>query len=174
MVWAWLIPVLSFAAVPLIILFGKRLPGKGSPLAIIAVLAGFVVFWIVFAGFLSASPDTQGCEVGVGTEALTCNFQITWFEAGIPGRRYCQGGTHIHRLGHDHRPADGVDAGPGDLRRTDGPDLLPGLHARRPQAGLVLRFPRPVHSFHAHPGTGRQFPAALRCLGTGGLYVLTC
>ncbi len=85
MVWAWLIPVLSFAAVPLIILFGKRLPGKGSPLAILAILAGFAIFWVVFAGFLSASPDTEGCEIGVGTEALTCNFQITWFEAGIPG-----------------------------------------------------------------------------------------
>ena len=85
MVWAWLIPVLSFAAVPLIILFGKRLPGKGSPLAILAILAGFAIFWVVFAGFLSASPDTEGCDIGVGTEALTCNFQITWFEAGIPG-----------------------------------------------------------------------------------------
>lgn len=85
MVWAWLIPVLSFTAVPLIILFGKRLPGKGSPLAILAILAGFAIFWVVFAGFLSASPDTEGCEIGVGTEALTCNFQITWFEAGIPG-----------------------------------------------------------------------------------------
>ena len=85
MVWAWLIPVLSFAAVPLIILFGKRLPGKGSPLAILAILAGFAIFWVVFAGFLSASPDSEGCEIGVGTEALTCNFQITWFEAGIPG-----------------------------------------------------------------------------------------
>ena len=84
MVWAWLIPVLSFAAVPLIIIFGKHMPGKGSPLAILAVLAGFVIFWFVFAGFLSASPDTEGCAIGVGTEALTCNFQITWFEGGIP------------------------------------------------------------------------------------------
>ena len=85
MVWAWLIPVLSFAVVPLIILFGKRLPVKGSPLAIAAIVAGFAIFWIVFAGFLSASPDTEGCALGAGTEALTCNFQITWFEAGIPG-----------------------------------------------------------------------------------------
>ncbi len=85
MVWAWLIPVLSFAAVPLIILFGKRLPLKGSPLAILAIAAGFVLFWVVLAGFLSATPDTEGCGIGIGTEALTCNFQITWFEAGIPG-----------------------------------------------------------------------------------------
>ena len=82
---AWLIPVLSFAAVPLIILFGKYLPGKGSPIAILAILAGFVIFWVVFAGFLGANPDTKGCETGTGTEALTCNYRITWFEAGIPG-----------------------------------------------------------------------------------------
>ena len=85
MEWAWLIPVLSFVAVPLIILFGKYLPGKGSPIAIIAILAGFVIFWFVFADFLSASPETEGCQLGEGTEALTCNYQRTWFEAGIPG-----------------------------------------------------------------------------------------
>ena len=85
MEWAWLIPVLSFVAVPLIILFGKYLPGKGSPIAIMAILAGFVIFWFVFAGFLSASPETEGCQIGEGTEALTCSYQRTWFEAGIPG-----------------------------------------------------------------------------------------
>ena len=85
MEWAWLIPVLSFVAVPLIVLFGKYLPGKGSPIAIMAILAGFVIFWFVFAGFLSASPETEGCQLGEGTEALTCNYQRTWFEAGIPG-----------------------------------------------------------------------------------------
>ena len=85
MEWAWLIPVLSFAAVPLIILFGKYLPGKGSPIAIVAILAGFLIFWFVFAGFLSANPDTEGCHIGEGTEALTCNYQRSWFEAGIPG-----------------------------------------------------------------------------------------
>lgn len=84
MEWAWLIPVLSFAAVPLIILFGRYLPGKGSPLAIAAILGGFIIFWVVFAAFLSASPESEGCATGVGTEALTCNYQRTWFEAGIP------------------------------------------------------------------------------------------
>ena len=82
---AWLIPVLSFAVVPLIVIFGKYLPGKGSPLAILAILAGFIIFWVVFAAYLGASPDTEGCQVGEGTEALTCGYSITWFEAGIPG-----------------------------------------------------------------------------------------
>ena len=82
---AWLIPVLSFAVVPLIVIFGKYLPGKGSPLAILAILAGFIIFWVVFAAYLGASPETEGCQVGEGTEALTCGYSITWFEAGIPG-----------------------------------------------------------------------------------------
>ena len=102
MVWAWLIPVLSFAAVPLIILFGKRLPGKGSPLAILAILAGFAIFWVVFAGFLSASPDTEGCEIGVGTEALTCNFQITWFRRGDTWGGHQEPRPDRSCLGHDH------------------------------------------------------------------------
>ena len=84
MEWAWLIPVLSFLAVPLIVLFGKYLPGKGSPLAILAILAGFVIFWVVVASYLGASAETDGCHIGEGTEALTCNYQRTWFEAGIP------------------------------------------------------------------------------------------
>ena len=82
---AWLIPVLSFAAVPLIILFGKYLPAKGSPIAILAILAGFAIFWVVFAGFLGANADTEGCAIATGTEALTCNYRIAWFDAGIPG-----------------------------------------------------------------------------------------
>ena len=34
---AWLIPLFSLAVVPLIIIFGKYLPGKGSFLAILAM-----------------------------------------------------------------------------------------------------------------------------------------
>ncbi len=85
MQWAWLIPVFSFAVVPLIILFGKHLPGKGSPLAILAIGGGFVLFWVTLFSFLAATPDTDGCRVGQGTEALTCSYQRTWFEAGLPG-----------------------------------------------------------------------------------------
>ena len=56
MEWAWLIPVFSFAAVPLIILFGRHLPGRGSPLAIAAIAGGFALFWIVLFSFLNADP----------------------------------------------------------------------------------------------------------------------
>ena len=85
MEWAWLIPVFSFAAVPLIILFGKYLPGKGSPLAILAITGGFILFWVALFSFLGASPDTEGCHTAEDTGALTCSYQRTWFEAGFPG-----------------------------------------------------------------------------------------
>ena len=85
MEWAWLIPVFSFAAVPLIILFGKYLPGKGSPLAILAIAGGFILFWVALFSFLGASPDTEGCHTAEDTGALTCSYQRTWFEAGFPG-----------------------------------------------------------------------------------------
>ncbi|MFQ6025919.1 MAG: NADH-quinone oxidoreductase subunit L [Dehalococcoidia bacterium] len=85
MEWGWLIPVFSFVAVPLIILFGKYLPGKGSPLAILAVAAGFALFWVVLFSFLGATPSTAGCQTSEVTGAKTCHFEITWFEAGLPG-----------------------------------------------------------------------------------------
>ena len=85
MEWAWLIPVFSFAAVPLIILFGKYLPGKGSPLAILAITGGFILFWVALFSFLGASADTEGCHTAEDTGALTCSYQRTWFEAGFPG-----------------------------------------------------------------------------------------
>ncbi len=85
MEWAWLIPVFSFAVVPLIVLLGKHLPGKGSPLAILAIVAGFGIFWVVLLGFLSASPSTDGCATSEATGALTCEYQRAWFQGGIPG-----------------------------------------------------------------------------------------
>ena len=85
MEWAWLIPVLSFAVVPLIILFGKYLPGKGSPLAILAILGGFALFWLTLFSFLGASPATDACHTSEDTGALTCSYERTWFEAGFPG-----------------------------------------------------------------------------------------
>ena len=85
MQWAWLIPVFSFAAAPVIVLLGARLPGKGAVLSIAAIAAGFVFFWIALLGWMDASPTTESCYAAAGTEALTCNYQRTWFNAGLPG-----------------------------------------------------------------------------------------
>ena len=76
MEWAWLIPVFSFAAFPIIVLFGRFLPGKGSFLAIFAIAAGFGVFWFVLRSFLDG--DSTGC--GLGQSSVDCS--TTWFKVG--------------------------------------------------------------------------------------------
>ena len=85
MQWAWLIPVFSFAAAPIIVLIGDRLPGKGAVLSIAAIGAGFAFFWIALFGWMGASDATEHCYIAIGTEALTCNYDRTWFNAGLPG-----------------------------------------------------------------------------------------
>ena len=82
MEWAWLIPVFSFAAAPLIVVFGNQLPGKGAFLSVLAIAGGFAVFWVVLGGFLSASPGAVDCITGNQTEALTCSYDRSWFHAG--------------------------------------------------------------------------------------------
>ena len=82
---AFLIPVFSFAACPLIILFQRWLPLRGAPLAILAIGGGFVVWGLTTVSFLGASPDNPACAVSGITGALTCHFSTSWFEAGLPG-----------------------------------------------------------------------------------------
>ena len=72
---AWLIPAYSFASFFLIIALGKFLPGQGSPLSLLAIAAGFVTFWFVLAGYLTAD-----CSEAFGVP--TCLFQREWFTAG--------------------------------------------------------------------------------------------
>ncbi len=90
MEWAWLIPVFSFAAVPLIVLLGKHLPGKGSPLAILAIAGGLAVFLVALVAFLQvwtsdAASHPESCRTSPSTGTLTCQYQRDWFQAGIPG-----------------------------------------------------------------------------------------
>ena len=90
MQWAWLIPVFSFAAAPIIVLIGNKLPHVfkipwAAALSIAAIAAGFVFFWIALFGWLGATAGTEHCYVAIGTEALTCNYERTWFNAGLPG-----------------------------------------------------------------------------------------
>ena len=85
MALAFLIPILSFVACPLIILFQRWIPGRGAPVAILAILGGFVLWALMTIGFLGASPADPACAVSDITGALTCHFSTTWFQAGIPG-----------------------------------------------------------------------------------------
>ena len=81
MEWAWLIPVFCFVAAPIIVVSGKFLPGKGASLAILAIGAGFVVFWVVLASFLDGG-NSKDCFTSQDTGSLTCNFTHSWFHAG--------------------------------------------------------------------------------------------
>ena len=70
MEYAWLIPVLSFVAFPLILLLGKFLPGKGSSISIGAIGAGFILFLFVMVDRLSNGATEQAF------------FKIDWFTVG--------------------------------------------------------------------------------------------
>ena len=85
MEWAWLIPVFCFAAAPLIVVFGRYLPEKGALLSLLAIGGGFVVFWFVLSSWLGADPATTGCFTSDATGVLTCDYERTWFNAGIIG-----------------------------------------------------------------------------------------
>ena len=82
MEWAWLIPVFCFAAAPIIVVSGRFLPGKGSSLSILAIGAGFVVFWFVLGSFIDAGASTKNCFTSEDTGTLTCQFTRSWFHAG--------------------------------------------------------------------------------------------
>ena len=73
---AWLIPSFSFIAFFSIVLFGRFLPGKGAFIAILAIGAGFAMFWVVLVGFLDAA-----CPVSLFNQE-TCVFNRDWFTAG--------------------------------------------------------------------------------------------
>jgi NADH-quinone oxidoreductase subunit L len=76
MEWAWLIPTFSFAAFPIIVLFGRFLPGRGSFVAILAIAAGFGVFWFILADFFYAG------SLGCGLEPSDLDCSIEWFSVG--------------------------------------------------------------------------------------------
>ncbi len=76
---AWLIPAFSFIAFFLIVIFGKFLPGKGSFIAILAIGAGFAMFWVVLKGYLGLDIGSENCPEGF--DAKTCIFNREWFTA---------------------------------------------------------------------------------------------
>ena len=76
---AWLIPAFSFVAFFLVVAFGRFLPGKGSFVAILAIAAGFGMFWVVLAGYLGADLGAD-CADAFGRK--TCTFTREWFTAG--------------------------------------------------------------------------------------------
>ncbi|MEC8960184.1 MAG: proton-conducting transporter membrane subunit, partial [Chloroflexota bacterium] len=85
MEWAWLIPIFSFAAAPIIVVFGRFLPTKGALLSILAIGGGFAVFWFVLDSWMGAGTNTSGCFTSENTHMLTCDYERSWFNAGLIG-----------------------------------------------------------------------------------------
>lgn len=75
MEWAWLAPAFSFGAFWIIVILGKYIPGKGSPVAILAIAGAFVVFCYVLRDFLDHG---AGMYFSGNHEALS----MTWFVLG--------------------------------------------------------------------------------------------
>ncbi|MDA0988644.1 MAG: NADH-quinone oxidoreductase subunit L [Chloroflexi bacterium] len=65
--WAWLAPTLSASAFCAIVVLGRFLPKQGAFLSLLAIMAGFGVFWYVLSEFLSS---------GGGI------FSVDWFTVG--------------------------------------------------------------------------------------------
>jgi NADH-quinone oxidoreductase subunit L len=65
--WAWLAPTLSASAFFAVVILGRFLPRQGAFLSLLAILAGFGVFWYVLREFLSS---------GGGI------FSVDWFTVG--------------------------------------------------------------------------------------------
>lgn len=72
---AWLIPALSILAFPITIVLGRFLPGKGSFIPIVAIMAGFILFWFVLFDFLSGG----SVPLHVDIDWINIGFwKITW------------------------------------------------------------------------------------------------
>ncbi|MEC9439427.1 MAG: NADH-quinone oxidoreductase subunit L [Chloroflexota bacterium] len=72
---AWLIPALSVLAFPITLFLGRLLPGKGSFIPIVAIAAGFILFWFVLSDFLSGG----SVPLHVDIEWINIGFwEITW------------------------------------------------------------------------------------------------
>ncbi|MCH8868740.1 MAG: NADH-quinone oxidoreductase subunit L [Chloroflexi bacterium] len=79
---AWVIPALSAAAFFIVAFLGRFLPKNGSFVSILAILAGFVLFWFVLADLLGSGLDHKAFDVNWITIGET---NITW-------------GVHVDRL----------------------------------------------------------------------------
>ena len=72
---AWLIPALSVLAFAITLFLGRFLPGKGSFIPIVAIAAGFILFWFVLSDFLSGG----SVPLHVDIEWINIGFwEITW------------------------------------------------------------------------------------------------
>src|SRR5690606_19227878 len=81
---AWIIPLVPAASFFLILLFGKRLPRKGSELGIAAVAIAFVLALVVNVQWLDRVENPPDAGHGHGTEHVVEPIERswTWFQNG--------------------------------------------------------------------------------------------
>lgn len=72
---AWVIPALSASAFFIVAFLGRYLPKQGSFVSILAILAGFVMFWFVLADLLGSGLDHKAFAINWVTVGDT---NITW------------------------------------------------------------------------------------------------
>jgi NADH-quinone oxidoreductase subunit L len=79
---AWLIPLIPFVSFFVILFLGKRTPGRGAPIGIVAVAISFVLSVMVFADFVGGADaversvtwlalDSFRIELGMSVDGLT-------------------------------------------------------------------------------------------------------
>ncbi len=74
---AWLIPAFSAVAFFIVLLFRRWLPLRGAPISILAILAGFALFWFVLADLLeSGSAEASIRWLSVGKTTLTWGITV--------------------------------------------------------------------------------------------------
>ncbi len=92
--WAWLIPLIPAVSFVVILLFGKRMPRKGSEVGITALVASFVLSCGAVVQWISRVQDAQGGtalgalgrsvgrlgESGSEATVLPVVKQVTWFQ----------------------------------------------------------------------------------------------
>src|SRR5947208_2925134 len=94
---AWLIWAFPAASFAIILLFGKKLPGKGWEIGVPAVALSFVYAIAAAAQWVHSSPVGEG-PGGVDTEKIRPFVQhdlFTWFKIGNTDVKF---GTHIDGL----------------------------------------------------------------------------
>ncbi|MBM4082354.1 MAG: NADH-quinone oxidoreductase subunit L, partial [Planctomycetes bacterium] len=64
MEYAWLIPLLPLLAFPTIIFLGKRLPGKGSSVSILAIVLSFILSCFILGGMMKAPETVHRANIG--------------------------------------------------------------------------------------------------------------
>ena len=75
--WAWVIPALSASAFFLVVVSGRFLPRQGAFIPVVAIFAGFVLFWYVLRDLLADGPAFYSVNwLTVGETTITWGVMV--------------------------------------------------------------------------------------------------